>query len=218
MRTFENDNYYQILQVATTAGTDEIKRAYRDALALYEKESIVTYSLFSEEQRDILLQAIEVAFATLVNENKRAAYNQMLIDTGQVDATIFSKQAQRQLAVYSDVSSTSREKSLSQWVRKKTDEIEIKQLIEEIHSKEMLSGKELMQLREALGIEIPEIYAITKISNDTLKMIEANQFKDLPATIYLKQFLKAYANILQLDSQHVVEGYLKYMDADQRDP
>ena len=211
MRNFENENYYQILQVPANASADELKRAYRDALAIYEAESVATYSLFSEEQREGLLRAIETAFDCLINEDKRTAYNQMLIDTGQVDEAIFSRQGQRKLAAYSDTRTTSNEKRLSQWVQKKADTPEIRQLIETIQSKEMLSGKELKQLREAYGIDIPEIYAVTKISGDTLKRIEADQFDDLPADIYVRQFLKAYAEVLHLDSRHVVDSYLKFM-------
>jgi len=218
MKTFEGENNYQILQVPANASAVEIRRAYRDALAIYEEESIATYSLFSAEQRKILLQAIEKAFDTLSNEEKRAAYNQMLIDTGQVEASFFSRQDQRKLAAYSDTQSTSKEKSLSQWVQKKTNLPETRELIEQILSKELVSGFELKQLREAFGIEIPEIYAITKISSTILNMIEANQFNDLPAEIYLKQFLKAYAEILQIDSRHVVEGYLQLMTQSKSDP
>ena len=217
MKTFENENYYEILQVPANARADEIKHAYRDALAVYEAESVATYSLFSEEQRETLLQAIETAFGTLINEGKRTAYNQTLIDTGRVDAASFSRQGQRQLAAYSDSRSTSTEKSLSQWVRKKADTPEIRQLIDAILSEEMLSGVALKQLREAYGIEIAEIYAITKISGDTLKRIEANQFDDLPAEVFLKQFLKTYADILHLDSRHVVDSYLKFMAREKAD-
>jgi DnaJ-class molecular chaperone len=71
MKTFENENYYQILQVSPNARADEIKIAYRDALAIYEAESTATYSLFSEAQRERLLQAIETAFDCLINADKR---------------------------------------------------------------------------------------------------------------------------------------------------
>jgi curved DNA-binding protein CbpA len=211
MKTFEKENYYQILQVAANASADEIKHAYRDALAIYETESVATYSLFSEEQRERLLQAIEIAFDTLINEDKKTAYDQMLIDTGQMDSAIFSRQGQRRMAANSDTRATSKEESLSQWVKKKADTPEIRQLIEAMRSKEMLSGLELKQLREAYGIDIPEIHAITRISGDSLRRIEANQFEDLPAEIYVKQFLKAYAEVFQIDSGHVVDGYLKFM-------
>ena len=217
MKTFEKENYYQILQVAANASADEIKHAYRDALTIYETESVATYSLFSEEQRERLLQAIETAFDCLINEDKRTAYNQMLIDTDQVDAASFSRQGQRRMAAYSDTRATSKEESLSQWAKKKADTPEIRQLIEAMQSKEMLSGLELKQLREAYGIGIPEIHAITRISGDSLRRIEANQFEDLPAEIYVKQFLKAYAEVLQIDSGHVVDGYLKFMAQDKPD-
>ena len=64
---------------------------------MYEEESVATYSLFSEDQREALLQAIETAFDTLVDADKRAAYNQMLIDSGQVDGDLFSGQVHRKL-------------------------------------------------------------------------------------------------------------------------
>jgi cytoskeletal protein RodZ len=67
-----------------------------------------------------------------------------------------------------------------------------------------------------LAIEIHEIHAITRISRSILQMIEADRYDSLPAEIYLKQFLKSYAEILQISPLAVVEGYLKLMrQADQ---
>lgn len=211
MKTFEDENYYQILQVPANAQADEIKHAYLEALALYEEESVVTYSLFSEEQRDTLMQAIESAFETLIDEEKRAAYNQVLIDSGQVDEAVFSRPVQRKLAAYSDADSTTREQSLNQWVQRKADDPEIRQQIETMLSQDLLSGLALKQLREAYGIELAEIYAVTRISSDTLKKIEANQYDDLPAEIYVKQFLRTYARILGIDAGHAADSYLRRM-------
>jgi curved DNA-binding protein CbpA len=214
MKTFEDENYYQILRVAGNATAIEIRRAYMDTLAIYEEESIATYSLFSAEQRETLLQSIKKAFDTLIDENKRSAYNRMLIDTGQVEPAFFSMQASDKPPDHPSDRSISREKSLSRWVQRKAEEPEVMALIEEVQSKEMLSGQDLKQLREALGIEVPEIFAITRISSSILNMIEADQFDDLPAGIYLKQFLRSYAEILQIDPQHVVEGYFRSMGLD----
>ena len=57
MKTFESDNYYEILQITPNAGKDEIRHGYRQALALYDEESVATYALFSAEQRQRLLLA-----------------------------------------------------------------------------------------------------------------------------------------------------------------
>lgn len=214
MRFFEEENYYQILQISTNAGVDEIKRAYRDALAMYEEDSVVTYSLFSEDQRAAILRDIETAFGTLINEKKRVAYNQTLIDSGQVEANAFSQKAKRMLSIRSDSDATSKEKSLHLWIEKKADDPEIKNLSEQIHANALFSGPQFKQLREAYGIDISEIYAITKISSDILKKIESNHFKELPAEIYLKQFIHTYAELLHLDPRHAVKSYLKCMALD----
>ena len=218
MKTFENENYYQILQVPANAPADDIKHAYREALALYEAESVATYSLFSEQQRDTLMQTIETAFETLIDTKKRAAYNQVLIDSGQVDAAEFSKPVHREQAAYSNTETTIREQNLGQWVQRQGDDPEIRHQIESIRSQDLLSGLALKQLREAYGIELAEIYAVTRISSDTLKKIEANQYDELPAEIYVKQFLKTYARILGIDVGHAVKSYLRQMAREKHGP
>jgi curved DNA-binding protein CbpA len=214
MKTFEGQNHYQILNVPGSATAIEIRRAYQDALEIYREDSIATYSLFSSDQREVLLRAIEEAFDTLIDADKRAVYDRMLIDDGHVDpATFFRKPAEKP-GVRSNTRIDSEEKRLGQWVRSKSNAPEIKALIDQVLSKELLSGEDLKRLREALSIEIHEIHTITRISQSILHMIEADRYDDLPAEIYLKQFLKSYADILQINPLAVVEGYLKLMRQD----
>jgi cytoskeletal protein RodZ len=77
---------------------------------------------------------------------------------------------------------------------------------------EVISGKDLKNLREFLGIELEEVYRDTKISPTALEAIEKDDIANLPPTIYLKSFLKSYAEILQLDTNRIVEGYLKNIE------
>ena len=211
MKTFESDNCYEILQITPNAGKGEIRHAYRQALALYGEESVATYALFSDEERQRLLAAIEDAFETLIDEDRRAAYDQMLIDTGALSAAAFSNRARQVLAARPDVDSTSREESLRQWVAKQAAEPAMRQRIEAILSEARLSGPQLKELRNAYGIELSEIYALTRINRDIMTAIEADRFEELPATVYVKQFLKNIARILQVDPTRVVEGYLEAM-------
>ena len=211
MKSFEGENFYRVLNIPGSANAIEIRRAYLDILDIYKEDSIATYSLFSPGQREALLQVIEEAFDTLINEGKRAAYDQMLIDTGQVDPAVFFIQPAEKQAAHPDSQGISKEKSLRQWVQQKSETPEIRSLVEQILHKELVSGRDLKRLREAFGIEINEIYAVTKISSSVLNMIEADRFEALPAAIYLKQFLKSYAEILQIDPRHVAEGYFRFM-------
>jgi DnaJ-class molecular chaperone len=209
MKTFESDNYYDILQVPPDAGKDEIRHAYRQALTLYDADSVATYALFSDRQRQTQLAAIEKAFETLMDDDQRASYDQMLIETGALDAAAFSGRTRRELAARSDVAGTSREESLRRWAAEQAEAPEMRQRIEAILSGPRLSGPQLKELREAYGIELSEIYATTRINKDMMTAIEADRMEDLPATVFLKQFLKSIAQILQLDPSQVVERYLE---------
>lgn len=211
MRSFEDQNYYQILQVPPGAALSDIKQAYRDALDLYDEDSLATLSLFSDSQRAELLKAIETAFLTLVDEEKRAVYNQMLLADGRIKAEDLSHAPCKKAAAACNGSTNTKSNNLRRWVAKKSLEPEISDLINHISSKEWVAGADLKQLREAFDIEIPEIYEITKVSPTNLTFIEQDRFDDLPAEIYLKLYLKSYAEILQIDPVPVVRGYLNHM-------
>ena len=78
MRNFEELNFYEILEISTDASPFKIKRAYESALEVYSKESLLTYTLFSEEERVNIIRRIEDAYNTLRDKTKRAAYDASL--------------------------------------------------------------------------------------------------------------------------------------------
>ena len=113
------------------------------------------------------------------------------------------------------------ENHLYKRVKEKIDTEAIQNLSNELSTKGLLSGSDLKKLREALGVDIREIHFITKISIPVLNAIEENRFDRLPPDIYLKNFLKSFAKILQLDPQKIIDGYFKTIslsrDADYSD-
>ena len=214
MKTFEKENHYQILQVHPNADPDEIRHAYREALAVYGQDSTATYALFSDVERRALLNAIEQAYAVLIDPEQRAGYDQKLIDTGQVSAAVFSQRTQRRLAARVNAGSATTEESLNRWVAGRAQEPKLRELIDAIMSNDRLSGPDLRRLREAYGIELSEMFAVTRINSDVLKRIEADRFDELPARVYMRQFLRNYAEILHIDPDLVIERYLAAMDSD----
>ena len=78
MRNFEEMNLYEILEISVDASPFKIRRAYKNALELYGRESLLTYSLFSEEERVDILKRIEYAYSTLIDRGQRAAYDATL--------------------------------------------------------------------------------------------------------------------------------------------
>ena len=208
MKSFDGLNYYEILKIPINSPSFEIKRAYRDALSIYDEDSPVTYSLFSNEERDSILKTIKEAFLTLIDEHKRAAYDTILTDSGQVDLSITSMINQKKPVPFYTGNMTNID-NFAERVRKKSGEKEVEKLLNEILSKDSISGDDVKKLREAFEVEISEINAITRISVSVIKSMEENLIEDLPPDLYLKSFLKLYAETLQIDPQRIIDGYLK---------
>lgn len=209
MKKFDGLNYYEILKIPANSSYFEIKRAYKNALSLYDEDSLVTYTLLSKVERSEVLDEIEQAYLTLINEKKRADYDKMLIDSGQMASSTPSGTKQKKSTPLSTTHVILNENQLYAKVRKKMSSEDVKKLCDEILSGERLSGNDLKRIREAVGVKIQEINSLTKISLSVLNAIEENRLEALPPGIYLRNFLKSYAKILQINPQKVVDGYLK---------
>ena len=80
MNKFEELNYYEILEIPVNASSFDIRRAYRNAVEVYSDHSLLTYSLFSAEERVNILKKLEDAYNTLIDRTKRTAYDASLSD------------------------------------------------------------------------------------------------------------------------------------------
>ena len=215
MKNFDGLNYYEILKIPANSASFEIKRAYRDALSIYNENSLVTYSLFSNKERDNILITLKEAFLTLTNENKRAEYDSILGDSGQIEVPITSIQNQKK-PPHSHTYNMTDSDNFAERVKKKLRKEEIEKLSNEIFSEDSISGEDLKRLRKAAGIELSEINAVTKISVSIIKSMEENRIQGLPPSHYLKNFLRQYAETLQIDPQKVIDGYLKNISPAQK--
>ena len=215
MKNFEGLNYYEILKIPTNSSSFEIKRAYKNALSIYNENSLVTYSLFSKEERNNILKTLKEAFLTLIDENKRAEYDSILGDSEQIEVSISSIQNQEKPSRVHTYNMTDNDNSAEK-VKRELRKKELEKLCNEIFSKNSISGDDLKRLRKAAGIELSEINAVTKISVSVIKSMEENRIESLPPGIYLKNFLRQYAETLQIDPQKIIEGYLKNISLAQK--
>ena len=76
---------------------------------------------------------------------------------------------------------------------------------------EILKGK-----REELNLDWPTIEKHTKINKKHLQALEKNSYEELPADIYVKNFLNTYAAFLDLDKNKLSSLYLKEKDLHQK--
>jgi len=211
MERFENLNYYELLEVPVNALPFEIRQAYRNALSIYEEESMISDSFFTDDERNAILRRIEEAFSTLIDKGQRGGYNKELIDAGVIDASLLEKgkpKSKGPIPLFS-LKKTGGQESLSARVRNRIERKDFMEVSREILSKSLISGKDLERLRKHVGIAVEEIFEVTRISLKVLTAIESDDVASLPRTFYLKNFLKAYAELFNLDSRKVIDGYLE---------
>ena len=191
MKRIEEQTYYEILEVSPTATIKEIQMAYERAKETFHFDSMAVYSLFSEEEISKIQATIEEAYRVLIDEALRKHYDQSHLQTSEkgkwerpLEGQRISKEKKGSLS-FSDLSIDDNE--------------------------EVYRGKTLKQIRERMGIDLKTISAATKINVKILEWIEEEDGEKLPTLVYLKGFLRGYAQSLGLDPQKVIEGYLQFL-------
>lgn len=211
MPKFEELTYYELLEIPINASAFEIRQAYKEALSIYGPESPISYSFFVEEERKQILNRIEDAFATLMDEDKRRAYDEQLVNEEKIDpAQLKQDKPKKPTPIFAAKSQD--QTAITKIIKQKINTEQIQTLIDEILSAEMISGADLKRLRTAVGIKIRDVFEVTRITVPILEAIENEDTDTLPSGVYLKNFLRAYAELFKIDADKVTKGYLKHLD------
>lgn len=195
MKRIVEQSYYEILEVSPNATAKEIQKAYDHAKATFHTDSLAVYSLFSEKEIKELQTAIEKAYQVLMNDALRKSYDQSHLQLFKEQKT--EKGAREEI------------------YQEKEGSLSFTDLSMRVGEEDYL-GKTLKQIRERMGVDLKTISAQTKISKKILEWIEEEAYEKLPALVYLKGFLKGYAQFLGLDPHQVVEGYLQHLSKNKK--
>lgn len=179
---------YEILGVARTAADDEIRRAYKRQREIFRPGSLPIASVVSDAVLRAEQARIEEAHDTLLDANKRRAY---------------------------DLSTFPSEAKLEQQPKRRTQSEEAElmmmqaELAREINAETEFTGDLLRRVREAQGVDLVEIALKTKISSLHLRAIEAEDVAELPAMVYVQGFVTEFAKYLKLDVAQVTRTYMR---------
>ncbi len=72
----------------------------------------------------------------------------------------------------------------------------------------VLTGADLRRIREARGMSLRHIAAVTKIGVRYLEYVEEDRFALLPAPVYLRGFLLEYARLVGVDPKRAADAYM----------
>jgi flagellar biosynthesis protein FlhG len=156
---------------------------------VYQAGSLPLSSLLTEAELRIEESKIEEAHDTLLDPLRRRAYD---------------------ISTFPDADESERPKHLvvDAAVAAERDMLRA-ELAREINAETEFTGALLRKVREALGTELEDIAARTKISINYLRAVESEDFAKLPALVYTRGFVHEIARCLDLDPTQVTRTYLK---------
>lgn len=190
------ETYYDVLKVDRNATISEIVAAYHTARNAFSRESMATYSLFSPEETQAIIDKLDEAYHTLANVEKKREYDQIL-----------EMKAKNMDVPVADVAITKRAELQGK------DKVHTGEFTPLIGSYEgRMSGAVLREIREKRNLSIEEVTKITKIPAKYVKAIETDDVRSLPARVYLQGFVKNLAALYKLDPNLVTKAYLDYTD------
>jgi len=196
-KNFAELNYYEMLNVKPDAAFFEIRHAYKAALQMYQADSMISHSIFSQEERKLILSFVEKAYLTLINEKERQIYDNELILQGVLTATKWKVSPKKPVSIF-DINRNSGIKSVVKSNDELREKIAHSERVAEIIAQTEISGANLKEIRKQLDVSIEHIAQETKISSYYIKNIEEDNISRLPAAVFLKGFIKAYLKCLCL--------------------
>jgi flagellar biosynthesis protein FlhG len=231
--------HYEVLDIDPAATDEEIRRAHRRTRDIYGHDSLVVCGLYDRERLAAFHLRIEEAYDTLMDGERRRAYDLALFPDGlprrrAVGAGPASAAAQSAAGVSGTgpiaISAETRASvepenpALSLHPAQAAAGAMIPTNEFDDSSPTMartpppevvlepgaeVTGPLLRRLREARGVDLHTISQKTKIGIGHLRAIEEERFDLMPAVVYVRGFLVEYAKFLRIDVKRVLDTYLE---------
>ncbi len=241
MKTIDELDHYEVLEVAREARRDEIERAFTLVRAAYGDDALAAYSVLSPDETKLWRERIEDAWRVLSDPDRRRAYDAALDGAadGSDDEDPFADRsgasgASGEFGEFGDRAAFTGEpaplpeapNSLPSFAgdsgwhgRDRALAVEETPMPARVAPRELESfeesdadaawdGPRLRRARLARGLEIEDVAGVTKVNPTYLRFLEDERFDQLPAVVYVRGFVVAYARLLGLDPSRVAPSYV----------
>lgn len=215
---FKDKNYYEILEISSTATPEEIHQGYLRAKNAYSQDSLALYSLMSKEECENILELIDEAYTVISDPHKRRKYDEArginldLSDSfrqqSRLSSVGFTKEDEDHKI--GKPSETTGPQSMQKIVAQKKFQLNYdvnEEFEKEIEQTTEFSGEFLKKVREYKGVDINRMSEMTKVSKTYIKNIEEEDTTRLPAIVYVRGFVYQYAKCLKLNPDLVATSY-----------
>lgn len=224
MRGIEELDHYELLEVRQGATAGEIDRAYRIAQETWAEGSLALYSIFDKRDATVVRARLDEAYRVLADPELRASYDRgrgAAADEDPVESLDLRASASVDVDLLVDSHAAAgpdrSTDSARGWGAAGSgaalrdpifDESAPRYDAREDELSGDFDGSRLRRTRLFRGYEIEQIADVTKVSGTHLRNIEEENFADLPAEVYVRGFVTAYAKTIGLDPEIVVPSYM----------
>ncbi len=191
----QDESHYEALEVDRGAGEHEIRKATRRIQEVFGGHTHATVELSTPDPLNRILARAAEAHGVLLDQKSKREYDRHLLrEEGAMllDARTLGK---RPLASSVPAVLPSPAGPL------------------EPVPEGGVTGAWLALMREQRGLTLDDMSGISKVSVTYLEAIEKEAFALLPATVYVRGFLVAYARTLNLPADSVARSYLSRMSS-----
>ena len=196
MKPLTDLDHYEVLEIPRDTRPQEIERAYQLAMATYADDSLAGYSVLEPGDAATMRERIETAYRALSDADARVVYDaELALATGAPLQEVVESLPLLPTATLQEQSA----------------EIEPVEAFDE--DSDDYDGARLRRSRLHCGLEIEGVAKVTKVNPTYLRFLEEERFEDLPARVYVRGFLMAFASCVGIDPQAVARSYLERFDA-----
>ena len=181
-REVPQSSHHDVLEVERGATDEEIRRAYKRMCGVFDPENVVTFGLFDPEGLETVRAQIDEAYDVLLDPARRRPYEISVFPEPPKDEV---KEAEKSVPPAELPPAPS------------------------ITPDTEFSGSLLRAVRESQGTSLSQISERTKVGTSYLRCIEEEEFKQLPAGVYVRGFVTEFAKCLRLDPEQVTQSYMR---------
>ncbi|MFH1223742.1 MAG: helix-turn-helix domain-containing protein [Pseudomonadota bacterium] len=230
----DDRNYYQVLDIKENATRREIVEAYQKAKAIYSKDSMALYSLYSGDDSSNMLNLIEEAYQVLINPQRRDLYNkEHNISSNRAIVNIyFDKPGEMKRAFvetpnfrkpedthdsdHPEINKPAFKAYVSiskQEITSETPEYKANDIMDErIKTETEFNGNFFAEVRKYRNMSLGYVSNRTKIPIYHIEALERDDYKLLPAKVYAAGFVTAYSKLLGFNVEKACKSYMERYD------
>lgn len=211
MKPISEQDHYEILEISRDATGEEIERSFRMAQSTYADDSLAGYSVFDTGDTEALRERIAIAHRVLSDPESRRAYDAALYGADVSAHPSRAASGGIDLPELPELPDPSERVSVTPPEPAAHTAFDDQDPFEEDDGE--FDGPRLRRSRLHRGMELEDISRVTKINPVYLQFIEEGRFAELPAPVYVRGFVAAYADCVGLDSKRVASSYMRTFES-----